>query len=39
MRAIGFHSLAVFCHLCHHEAVIDAVPDGVPVPTFGPPNF
>jgi hypothetical protein len=38
MRANGVHSLAVSCHLCHHEAIINAAPwpDDVPVPTFGP---
>jgi hypothetical protein len=38
MRANGVHSLAVSCHLCHHEAVISAAPwpDDVPVPVFGP---
>jgi hypothetical protein len=38
MRANGVHSLAVSCHLCHHEATISAArwPDDVPVPTFGP---
>jgi hypothetical protein len=24
MRANGVHSLAVSCHLCHHEAIINA---------------
>jgi hypothetical protein len=38
MRASGVHSLAVSCHLCHHEAIISAAlwPDDVPVPVFGP---
>ena len=38
MRANGVHSLALSCHLCHHEAVISAGPwpDEVPVPVFGP---
>jgi hypothetical protein len=38
MRANGVRSLAVSCHLCHHEAVLsaDSWPDDVPVPTFGP---
>jgi hypothetical protein len=38
MRANGVHSLAVSCHLCHHEAVISAAPwpDDVSVPAFGP---
>jgi hypothetical protein len=38
MRANGVHSLAVSCHLCHHEAIINAAhwPDDVSVPTFGP---
>jgi hypothetical protein len=36
MRANGVRSLAVSCHLCHHEAVISAAPwpDDVPVPTL-----
>jgi hypothetical protein len=31
------HSLAVSCHLCHHEAIISAAPwpDDVPVPFLG----
>ena len=38
MRANGVRSLAVSCHLCHHEAIISAAPwpDDVPVPMFGP---
>jgi hypothetical protein len=38
MRANGVRSLAVTCHLCHHEAVLDvsAWPDHIPVPAFGP---
>jgi hypothetical protein len=38
MRANGVHSLAVFCHLCDHEAIISAAKwsDDVPVPVFGP---
>jgi hypothetical protein len=38
MRENGVHSLAVSCHLCHHEAIISAAPwpDDVPVPVFGP---
>jgi hypothetical protein len=38
MRQNGVRSLAVSCHLCHHEAIISAAPwpDAVPVPTFGP---
>jgi len=38
MRANGVHSLAVSCHLCHHEAIMSASPwpDDVPVPVFGP---
>jgi hypothetical protein len=38
MRANGVRSLAVSCHLCHHQAVLSADPwsDDVPVPSFGP---
>jgi hypothetical protein len=38
MRANGVRSLAVSCHLCHHQAVLsaDRWPDDMPVPTFGP---
>ena len=38
MRANGVRSLAVSCHRCHHEGVVDTTPwpDDVPVPTFGP---
>ena len=38
MRATGVYSLAVSCHLCHHEAIFRAAPwpNDVPVPTFGP---
>jgi hypothetical protein len=38
MRANGVRSLAVSCHKCHHETVINADQwsDDVPVPTFGP---
>jgi hypothetical protein len=38
MPANGVRSLAVSCHLCHHEAIISAAPwpDDVPVPVFGP---
>jgi hypothetical protein len=37
MRNNGVHSLAVSCHLCHHEAIISAAAwsDDVPVPVFG----
>jgi hypothetical protein len=36
MREHGMRSLAVACHLCHHEAVmnVDAFGDAVPVPAF-----
>jgi hypothetical protein len=38
MRANGVRSLAVCCHLSHHEAVpsADRRPDTMPVPAFGP---
>jgi hypothetical protein len=37
MRANGVHSLAVSCHKCWHEVVIDAPwPDETPVPSLGP---
>ena len=38
MRANGVLSLAVSCNVCHHETVLDveAWPDHVPVPAFGP---
>jgi hypothetical protein len=38
MRTNGVRSLAVGCHLCHHEAVISGAPwpDDVPAPMFGP---
>jgi hypothetical protein len=38
MRSLGVRSLAVTCELCHHAAVVDieALPDDVPVPAFGP---
>jgi hypothetical protein len=35
MRANGVRSLAVSCHLCHHQSP-DSWPDDVPVPSFGP---
>ena len=36
MRSNGVHSLAVSCHLCHHEAVINAAAwsDELPVPNW-----
>jgi hypothetical protein len=38
MREQGVRSLSVSCWLCHHDAVlsVDAWPDSVPVPFFGP---
>jgi hypothetical protein len=38
MRANGVRSLAVSCHLCHHETIISAArwADEVSVPVFGP---
>jgi hypothetical protein len=38
MRALGVRSLSVSCWSCHHDAVlgVDAWPDNVPVPSFGP---
>jgi hypothetical protein len=38
MRANGVRSHAVCCHLCRHEAVLNADrwPDHMPVPAFGP---
>src|ERR1700692_3325588 len=33
MGANGVHSLAVSCHLCHHEAIISAAPWPDDVPT------
>jgi hypothetical protein len=38
MRSLGVRSLAVTCELCHRAAVVDieALPDDVPVPVFGP---
>jgi hypothetical protein len=38
MRANGVRSLAVSCHLWHHEAVLsaDRWPDHMAVPAFGP---
>jgi hypothetical protein len=38
MRENGVRSLAVYCLQCHHRAVlaVDAWPDHVTVPSFGP---
>jgi hypothetical protein len=38
MRANGFHSLAVSCHKCHREVVInvDGLGDDLIVALFGP---
>jgi len=38
MRANGVRSLIVFRHACHRETALDveAYPDDVPVPSFGP---
>ena len=38
MRQHDVTSLAVACSICHHEAIISAVPwpDDVTVPAFGP---
>jgi hypothetical protein len=38
MRENGVRSLAVYCLLCHHRAVlgVDKWPDHVTVPSFGP---
>jgi hypothetical protein len=38
MRENGVRSLAVYCLLCHHDAVlaVDTWPDHTTVPSFGP---
>jgi hypothetical protein len=38
MRAQGVCSLSVTCHLCHHEALLNAdrFADAVPIPAVGP---
>jgi hypothetical protein len=38
MRENGVRSLAIYCHQCHHETVINADhwPDEIEVPSFGP---
>jgi hypothetical protein len=38
MRSLGVRRLDVSCWMCHHAAVLDveAYPDDVPVPSFGP---
>jgi hypothetical protein len=38
MRGNGVRSLAVSCHLCHHDAVLsaDPWPDDMPVSAFAP---
>jgi hypothetical protein len=39
MRELGVRSLDVSCWNCQHQAILsaDRWPDGIPVPTFGPP--
>jgi hypothetical protein len=38
MRANGVRSLAIQCHQCHHETIInvDHLPGHLTVPSFGP---
>ena len=38
MRENGVSRLAVYCDVCHHDAVLDvsALNDEIPVPAFGP---
>jgi hypothetical protein len=38
MRANGVRSLAIYCHQCHHETIINADhwPADLTVPSFGP---
>jgi hypothetical protein len=38
MRANGVRWLAIYCHQCHHETVmnVDHLPGDMTVPAFGP---